>query len=111
MGNSRDFAACWSRQPARQATTGSTCSPNTTPWKPGPVRDPNFHGDGIEVEVWSLAPDAFGRFATSIPAPLGIGKVTLVDGRQISGFLCEDHAIKDAREITGFGGWRGFLRE
>ncbi len=84
---------------------------NTTPRKPGLVRDPNFCGDGIEVEVWSLAPDAFGHFAASIPAPLGIGKVTLADGRQISGFLCENYAIKDAREITDFGGWRGFLRK
>ncbi len=84
---------------------------NTIPRKPGLVRDPNFRGNGVEVEVWSFAPDAFGRFAAAIPAPLGIGKVTLADGRQISGFLCEDYAIKDAREITDFGGWRRFLRK
>jgi allophanate hydrolase len=83
---------------------------NTTPRKPGLVRDPKFRGEGIEVEVWSLSPEAFGRFAASIPAPLGIGKIALADGREVSGFLCEGYAVEGAHEITHFGGWRGFLR-
>jgi allophanate hydrolase len=43
-----------------------------------------------------------------IPAPLGIGKLTLADGDQVSGFLCEGHAVAGAEEITGFGGWRAY---
>lgn len=82
---------------------------NTTPQKPGLVRDPGFCGPGIEVEVWSLAPEAFGRFVASVPAPLGIGKITLADGRAVGGFLCEGYAIEGAQEITHPGGWRGFL--
>lgn len=85
--------------------------PNTTPPKPGMVREPGFSGPGLEVEVWSLPSDAFGRFVADIPAPLGIGKVSLDDGTTVSGFLCEAHAVTGAEEITRFGGWRAFLAE
>ena len=82
---------------------------NTTPPKPGMVRDPGFAGPGLEVEMWALPEDAFGRFVAKIPAPLGIGKVTLDDGTVASGFLCEAHAVESAEEITAFGGWRAFI--
>jgi allophanate hydrolase len=85
--------------------------PNTTPPKPGMVREPGFAGPGLEVEVWSLPSDAFGRFVADIPAPLGVGKITLDDGTAVSGFLCEAHAVAGAEEITRFGGWRAFLSE
>ena len=85
--------------------------PNTTPPKPGLVREPGYAGPGLEVEVWALPADAFGRFVAKIPSPLGIGKVSLDDGSSVSGFLCEAHAIAGAEEITRFGGWRAFLQE
>ena len=75
------------------------------------VREPGFVGPGLEVEVWSLPSDAFGRFVAAIPAPLGIGKISLEDGTTVSGFLCEAHAVAEAEEITRFGGWRAFLAE
>lgn len=83
--------------------------PNTTPPKPGLIREPGFAGPGLEVEVWALPPEAFGRFVAKIPAPLGIGKLTLDDGSSVSGFLCEAHALVGATEITQFGGWRAYL--
>ena len=83
--------------------------PNTTPLKPGMVREPGFAGPGLEVELWALPQDVFGRFVAKIPAPLGIGKVTLDDGSAVSGFLCEAHAVTGAEEITKYGGWRAFL--
>lgn len=83
--------------------------PDSVPPKPGLIRDPDFTGDGIEVELWALPAAAFGQFVARIPAPLGIGKLELADGGQASGFLCEGHALCDAREITSFGGWRGWL--
>ncbi|MCI4677870.1 allophanate hydrolase [Rhodoblastus acidophilus] len=82
---------------------------NTAPPKPGLIHEPGFVGPGLEVEVWSLPADSFGRFVNAIPAPLGVGKVTLASGRQVTGFLCESHALAGAREITAFGGWRAFL--
>ena len=85
--------------------------PNTTPPKPGLIRDPGFSGEGLAVEVWRVTPQAFGRFVQNIPAPLGIGKVTLDDGSQVSGFLCEPYALEGAREITELGGWRAYIAE
>jgi allophanate hydrolase len=84
--------------------------PNTTPPKPGLIREPGFKGDGLEVEVWSLPVEAFGRFVQKIPAPLGVGKLTLDDGTMASGFLCEVYAIGDAHEITALGGWRAYIK-
>jgi allophanate hydrolase len=83
--------------------------PDTVPPKPGLIREPGFAGQGIGIEVWSLTPDAFGRFVARIPGPLGIGKILMEDGRAVSGFLCEASALIDAREITEYGGWRGFV--
>ncbi|ARO33220.1 allophanate hydrolase protein (plasmid) [Rhizobium sp. NXC14] len=85
--------------------------PGTVPPKPGLIREPGFDGKGLEVEVWKVTPEAFGRFVQNIPAPLGIGKVTLDDGSQIPGFLCEAHAIEGAREITELGGWRAYISD
>lgn len=85
--------------------------PDTTPPKPGLIREPGFAGKGLEVEVWNVTPEAFGRFVQNIPAPLGIGKVTLDDGSQASGFLCEAYAVRAAREITEFGGWKAFIAD
>jgi len=51
----------------------------------------------------------FGSFVAAIPAPLGIGKLRLLDGDEVCGFICEGHAVRDATDITGFGGWRTWL--
>jgi allophanate hydrolase len=81
----------------------------TVPAKPGLVRGV---GDAsIEVEEWALPVEGFGRFVASIPAPLGIGKVTLQDGRELPGFICEPGALAGARNITAFGGWRRWMAE
>ncbi len=82
--------------------------PSTTPPKPGLVRV-NNGGSSIDVEVWELPADAYGRFVADIPAPLGIGTLALENGETVQGFLCEAHAIEGARNITEFGGWRAFL--
>jgi allophanate hydrolase len=81
----------------------------SVPPKPGMVRD-EARGAAIEVEVWSLAPEAFGRFVAAVPAPLCIGTVRLEDGRAVHGFLCERAGLAGAREITALGGWRAYLR-
>lgn len=80
----------------------------TVPPKPGMVLDPTHDGPGLEVEVWALPAAAFGAFVARIPSPLGIGKIALADGRVLSGFLCEGHALTGAEEITRFGGWRAY---
>jgi allophanate hydrolase len=81
----------------------------TVPPKPGLVRDETFDGPGIEVEVWAAPEDRFGGFVAGIPAPLGIGSVTLDNGDIVKCFICEGYAIAKATEITPFGGWRNYL--
>ncbi len=81
---------------------------DTAPPKPGLVFDGSGPG-AIEVEIWEMDEAAFGSFVAAIPAPLGIGTVTLADGRAVKGFLCEAHAVLGAEEISAFGGWRAWL--
>jgi allophanate hydrolase len=79
-----------------------------SPPRPGLVRAEG--GAAIEVEVWEVPTIAFGGFVSGIPAPLGIGTITLEDGTQVKGFLCETHATKGARDITGLGSWRRYIQ-
>ena len=86
----------------------------TTPPKPGLVKEigssPSNHTASIALEIWSLTPTAFASFVAQIPAPLGIGTIELIDGQSVQGFLCESHAVVDAKEITSFGGWRAYIQ-
>lgn len=75
--------------------------------KPGLLR--NEQGSSIEVELWDIPTARFGEFVAEIPAPLGIGTVSLQDGRNVKGFICEPQALEQALEITSFGGWRYWL--
>ncbi len=79
----------------------------TTPPKPGMVRVAEGGGH-IQVEVWRLDETAFGRFVTSIPMPLGIGRIELEDGRVVNGFVCEPYGVAGCTDITAHGGWRAF---
>ena len=83
----------------------------TAPPKPGLQREPGFVGPGIVLEVWELPAAGLGEFVTRIPAPLGLGRIELADGRQVTGFLCEAAALEGARDITAFGGWRAYVSE
>ena len=52
--------------------------PGEPPHRPGLVRvERNEQGAAIEVEVWELPAREFGSFVAGIPAPLGIGTITL----------------------------------
>jgi allophanate hydrolase len=81
----------------------------TTPPKPGLLRVADGKGAPIALEVWALSAENFGRFVSAIPAPLSIGMIRLADGRQVQGFLVEPEAVKGARDISDFGGWRAFV--
>ena len=78
----------------------------TTPTRPGLLRGPVGGGHAIEVEVWSLPAEGFGRFVASVPAPLSIGTVRLNDGRGVKGFLVEAEGVAGARDVSSYGGWR-----
>ncbi|WGL17772.1 allophanate hydrolase [Microbulbifer bruguierae] len=78
------------------------------PLRPGLVLD-EAAGTAIEVEVWSVPAQEFGSFVAGIPAPLGIGKVQLEQGGEVSGFICEPYGLEGAEEISAFGGWKRWL--
>jgi allophanate hydrolase len=75
--------------------------------KPGLVRVRD-NGAPIAVEVWEMPLAAYGSFVALVPAPLGIGTLTLADGNTVQGFLCETIALEGADDITSFGGWRAY---
>jgi hypothetical protein len=77
--------------------------------KPGLIRDAEFNGWGIEVEVWAIPENRFGSFVAAVPSPLAIGNVRLEDGSCVKGFICEPAGVLNAEEITRFGGWRNYL--
>lgn len=81
--------------------------PNTTPPKPGLIRA--SEGAAIAVELWDVPVDLFGSFVALVPAPLGIGTLTLQDGREVKGFICEGAAVDGATDITHLGGWRAYI--
>jgi allophanate hydrolase len=75
--------------------------------RPGLVRQPDA-GAAIEIEVWDVPSPELGGFVAAIAAPLGLGKIRLDDGGEVTGFLCEAHAVEKARDITTFAGWRAW---
>lgn len=79
-----------------------------TPPRPGLVRVEEG-GTAIECEIWSVPAAHFGAFVDGIPAPLGIGTVTLEDGSAVNGFICETYATKNAENISALGSWRRFV--
>jgi allophanate hydrolase len=67
-------------------------------------------GGNVEIEVYDLPFEGFGRLVASVAPPLAIGTVELEDGERVKGFLIESSAASTARDITEFGGWRGYQR-
>jgi allophanate hydrolase len=83
---------------------------HSVPPKPGLARVPaTENGSSVAVELWDIPVCNFGSFTAEVPPPLGLGNVTLLDGRIVKGFICEPYALTDAQDITSFGGWRAYL--
>ena len=81
------------------------------PPKPGLLRVDAGQGAAIEVEIWALPAEGFGRFVAAVPPPLSIGTLRLGDGRGVKGFLVEAAAVAGAPDISSFGGWRAYLAQ
>jgi len=81
---------------------------NKDPIRPGMIYDSSCDFQ-IEVEVWAMPIENFGRFMKQIQSPLGIGTVYLEDESSVYGFLCESDYLKEAKEISGLLSWRTFL--
>lgn len=79
------------------------------PKRPG-LRRVSTGGRSFEVEIWEIPTQELGAFLNDIPAPLGLGKVELIDGSWVTGFICEDYALETADQISQFSGWRDYLQ-
>lgn len=77
--------------------------------RPGLIRTKKGEGASIALELWDMPQDAFGSFMKTIPAPLGIGSLTLANGETAQGFLCEAIAAEGAQDITDLADWRKYL--
>lgn len=78
--------------------------------------DNDCAGNSFYVELYALSPEEFGKFVAAIPAPLGIGKVKLSDGRMVSGFIGDSSILKmvaagSATDISDYGDWRKFVHK
>ncbi|MCP5367987.1 MAG: allophanate hydrolase [Hyphomicrobiales bacterium] len=82
--------------------------PGGPPHRPGLLRATG--GTAIDLEVWALPAPRFGDFMRQVPKPLAIGTLTLEDGEDVKGFLCESWATDGALDITQLGGWRAHLQ-
>lgn len=81
---------------------------NKDPIRPGMIYDSSSEYQ-IDVEVWSMPVENFGRFMKKIASPLGIGSVFLEDESCVYGFLCESDYVKDAKEISSLKSWKVFI--
>ena len=81
---------------------------NKDPIRPGMVYDSSSQYQ-IEIEVWSMPIENFGKFMKQIASPLGIGSVYTEDESIVYGFLCESDYVKNAKEISELKSWRTFL--
>jgi len=75
---------------------------------PGMIYDSSIKYQ-IEIEVWSMPVENFGKFMKQIQSPLGIGTVYLEDESCVYGFLCESDYLKEEKEISELKSWRKFI--
>lgn len=78
--------------------------------KPGLRRVDNKEGSNIEVEIYSIPIEKFGKFISMVPQPLGIGSVELESGEWVKSFICEEsgYVAKGSIDITDFGGFKPY---
>ena len=92
-----DRGARWGRE-VRTAPSYRLVALDTTPPKPGLIRDPDA-GRVIEGESWVLSPAALGEFLAALPQPMMLGKVELADGDWVVGFGCDAQAGESGRPL------------
>lgn len=76
---------------------------------PAMLRVTDGTGTKVAVEVWSVPAAGLVEILLNEPPGLCIGKVRLEDGSIVLGVLGEPALVEGHREITSYGGWRGYL--
>ena len=110
-GELKSFGARYLERTSTAASYRLFALSDCVPPKPGLIRVGDAEGAAIEIEIWALPAEKFGRFVAAVPPPLAIGTLEVADGRKVKGFLVEAEATRGARDISAFGGWRAFLEQ
>lgn len=74
---------------------------------PRPIVAPSASGISVPGELWRLPLTSLGRLLTGLPAPMGLGQVSLSDGRTVCGFIGQVQGVE--QDITSFGSWRAYV--
>ena len=74
---------------------------------PAMLRTPG-QGTRVALELWDVPVEGLARILQNEPPGLAIGKVVLQDGSVVLGVLGVPFLCEGKREITEFGGWRGY---
>lgn len=68
-----------------------------------------YGGASIALEIYEITPEGLASVLLKEPAGLSIGKVILASGEEVLGVLGEPICCESGREITEYGGWRGYI--
>lgn len=75
--------------------------------RPGLVRGEG--GAALPGELWRIPAEGLTSLLAALPAPMALGPVDLSEGVTVTGFTAGLSGQEP--DITGSGGWRGYLRE
>jgi hypothetical protein len=75
---------------------------------PAMMRTPG-EGMSVALEVWNVPVAGLVGILLAEPPGLAVGKVVLRDGSIVLGVLGEPFLCEGKREITEYGGWRGYV--
>ncbi|MET0954817.1 MAG: gamma-glutamylcyclotransferase, partial [Cryobacterium sp.] len=75
--------------------------------RPGMVRTSGTAGS-VLGELWRVPESALSALLLEAAAPLGLGRVTLADGREVVGYLCEAAAAEGKVPVAD-GDWRAHV--
>ena len=75
---------------------------------PAMLRTPG-EGTSVALEIWDVPVIGLANIPLAEPPGLSIGKVVLRDGSIVLGVLGEPFLCEGQREITQYGGWRGYI--
>jgi len=76
--------------------------------RPGMVRTSSDAASSVLGELWRVPETALSALLLEAAAPLGLGRVTLADGREVIGYLCEASAA-EGKPVVADGDWRAHV--
>jgi len=76
--------------------------------RPGMVRTSSDTASSVLGELWRVPETALSALLLEAAAPLGLGRVTLADGREVIGYLCEA-SVAEGKPVVADGDWRAHV--